>query len=75
MILADITKVIMPCQELGNQILLLTGFNDDVTSAWVKRWVANLGLVEAIMYLHPESAPPTYQRGIHPINSIFRAPQ
>jgi len=74
-ILANITKEIKQRQELGDHILLLTDFNDDVTSPWVKRWVANLGLVEAIMHLHLESAPPTYQRGVNPINGIFMAPQ
>jgi len=74
-ILANITKEIKQWQELGNQILLLTDSNDNVMSTWVKRWVANLGLVEAITYLHPEIAPPTYQRGVHPIDNIFMAPQ
>jgi len=27
------------------------------------------------MYLHSDNAPPTYQRGSHPIDSIFTAPQ
>jgi len=59
--LADIIKEIRKWQEMGNQILLLMDFNDDVTATWVKRWVANLGMVEAITYLSPETAPPTYQ--------------
>jgi len=72
--LADIIKEIRKWQEMGNQILLLMDFNDDVTATWVKRWAANLGMVEAITYLSPEMAPPTYQRGTHLINGIFAAP-
>jgi len=60
---------------MGDQILLLMDFNDDVTATWVKWWAANLGMVEAITYLSPEMAPPTYQRGSHPIDGIFAAPQ
>jgi len=74
-ILADITKEIKQWQDLGDHILLLTDFNDNVTTQWVKRWAANLRLVEAIMHLHPECAPPTYQRAVNPINGIFMAPQ
>jgi len=32
-------------------------------------------MVEAITYLSPEMAPPTYQRGSHPFDGIFAAPQ
>jgi len=73
--LADITKEIRQWQEMGDQILLLTDFNDDATAPWVKRWVANLGMVEALTFLSPETAPQTYQRGVHPIDGIFAAPQ
>jgi len=74
-ILADITKEIRQWQEMGDQILLLTDFNDDITAPWVKRWAANLGMVEALAYLSPETAPQTYQRGVHPIDGISAAPQ
>jgi len=59
--LVDIMKEIRQWQEMRDQILLLTDFNDNATATWVKRWVANLGMVEAITYLSPETAPPTYQ--------------
>jgi len=60
---------------MGNHIVLLTDFNNDLNESWVKRWVANLGLVKAILYLHPSNTPPTHQRGSHPIDGIFIAPQ
>jgi len=47
----------------------------DVTNPSVIHWVANLGLVAAITWLHPASAPPTHQRGSKPIAGIFIAPQ
>jgi len=49
--------------------------NDDVTDHLVRRWVASLELVEAIMWLNPSQAPPTFQRGSQPIDGIFTAPQ
>jgi len=75
-ILTDILKEMLSWQDMGDQIVLVTDFNNDITTPWVKRsWAANLGLVEAIMYLHPDGAPPTYQQGSFPIDSIFTAPQ
>jgi len=60
-ILANITKEIKQWHELGNQILLLTDFNDNITNAATKSWVAKLGLVEAITWLHPDQPPPRFQ--------------
>jgi len=74
-ILMDITREIQSWQDTGNQILLLKDFSDDITAPWVKRWAANLGLVEAITYLHPDGTPLTYQQGSYPIDGIFTAPQ
>jgi len=50
-------------------------FNDDVESPPTRRWVASLGLVEAITWLHPQGVPPTFQQGSQPIDGIFVAPQ
>jgi len=38
-------------------------------------WAANIGLVEAITWLHPNLPPPTFQSGSQPINGIFIVPQ
>jgi len=72
-ILMDLAKEINLWQEEGNHIVLLSDFNDDVTNTKVKTWAANLGLVEAITWLHPNDPPPTYQRGRRPIDGIFLA--
>jgi len=74
-ILLDITQEIQSWQDLGNHIVLLTDFNDDINEPWVTHWVAILGLVEAIMSLHSDKAPQTFQRGSYPIDGIFIAPQ
>jgi len=74
-ILIDIAKELQTWQELGDHILLLMDYNDDIESPTVRQWAAQLGLVEAITYLHPTGAPPTYQHGSRPIDGIFAAPQ
>ncbi len=71
----DITKEIQKWQEIGDHVILLTDYNDNITSPLVRRWVANLGLVEAITWLHSDIAPPTYQHGSRPIDGIFASPQ
>jgi len=74
-ILINITKEIQAWQESGNHIILLTDFKDDVESQSVLKWVATLGLVEAITFLHPTGAPPMFQWGSRPIDGIFVATQ
>jgi len=71
--LMDLAKEINIWQDKGDHIILLLDFNDNVTDIKVKTWVAKLGLVEAIMWLHPINPPPMYQRGRHPIDGIFLA--
>jgi len=60
---------------MGDHVILLTDFNDNVTAPLDRRWAANIGLVDAISWLHPDLAPPTFQRGSQPINVIFIPPQ
>jgi len=74
-ILKDLTIKMKAWQDGGDHLIILTDFNNDITDPTVHNWVANLGLVEAITYLHPERAPPTYQRGSRPIDGIFTEPQ
>jgi len=74
-ILTDLAKEIHLWQDEGDHIILMSDINDDVTSIEVKTWAANLGLVEAIAWLHSSNPPPTYQRGQRPINGIFLAPK
>jgi len=54
---------------------VLTNFNEAITDTTARRWATNLGLVEAITWLHQHQPPPTFQRGSHPIDGIFMAPQ
>jgi len=70
-ILVNITKEIQSWQELRDQVILLTNYNNDITSPLVQWWAANLGLVEAITWLHLDTAPPTYQWGSQPIDGIL----
>jgi len=74
-ILADLAKAIQQWQDEGNHILLLTDYNDDITSGPVNQWAGKLGLVEAVTWLNTANVPPTYQRGSRPIDGIFVAPQ
>jgi len=74
-ILQDITKDILQWQDEGDQIILLTDFNDDITLQQARQWVGKLGLVEAVTWLNTNDAPPTFQRGSRPIDGIFAAPQ
>jgi len=72
----DLHTVIQEWQNAGDQVILLTDFNDDVTSTPAKPWAASMGLVEALSYLHPRSPPPpTFQFGSHPIDGIFFSPE
>ncbi len=56
-ILVDLAKEIQTWQHEGDHVILLTDFNDDITDTSVRRWAANLGLVEAITWLHPTNPP------------------
>jgi len=71
----DLAEEINLWQDEGNHIVLLLDFHDNVTDTIVRTWVANLGLVKAITWLHPNNPPPTYQRGRRPIDGIFLAPK
>jgi len=70
-ILMDIMKEIKSWQELSDHVIVLTDFNDEVTDLAIRHWAANIGLVEAITWLHPNLPPPAFQRGSWPIDSIF----
>jgi len=74
-ILTDLAKEMHLWQDMGDHLMVLTDFNDDVTASDARKWAADLGLVEAITYLNPGPAPPTFQRGSRPIDGIFIAPQ
>jgi len=74
-ILKDIAEEMKVWQESSNHLIPLTNFNDVVTDPDIQAWAANLGLVEALTYLHPKGAPPTYQQGSRPIDGIFMEPQ
>jgi len=62
-ILLDITKEIKSWQEEGDHIIVLTNFNKVVTDVMARHWATDLGLVEAITWLHPQHPPPTFQQG------------
>jgi len=74
-LLKDITLEMLSWQDSGDHLIILTDFNDDITDSEARIWAANLGLIEAITYLHNSTPPPTYQRGSRPIDGIFIAPQ
>jgi len=73
-ILVDITKEIKQWQEMSNQILLLMDFKDDVTAPWVKMG-SQPGNGGSHHISPSRECPQTYQRGVHPIDGIFTAPQ
>jgi len=74
-ILIDIAKQIQKWQDDGDQVLLLTDYNDNILSTLVCVWASKLGLVKAVTWLNTTDAPPTFQRGSRPIDGIFAAPQ
>jgi len=60
-ILSDITQEIRKWQEDGDHIIVLTDFNEAITDTTACRWATNLGLVEAVTWLHHHQPPPTFQ--------------
>jgi len=73
LILSNLVKEIQQWQEDGDQVVVLTDCNGNVSLASIRQWAGQLGLVEAITWLHLEDAPPTFQWGSSPIDSIFMA--
>ncbi len=74
-ILHDLSREMREWQDDGDHLIVLNDFNDDVTAATTRTWATQLGLVEALTWLIPGEAPPTYQRGSHLIDGVFMAPQ
>jgi len=72
----DLHTAIQEWQNSGDQVIILTDFNDNVTGTLARHWAASLGLVEAVSYLHTGSQPPpTFQYSSHPIDGIFVSPE
>jgi len=59
-ILHDLSREMREWQDEGDHVIVLTDFNDDVTAATARTWATQLGLVEALTWLTPGAAPPTY---------------
>jgi len=57
-ILVNIAKEIQKWQDNGDQVLLLTDYNDDILSNPVHAWASKLGLVKALKWLNTADAPP-----------------
>jgi len=55
--LLDLQAKVQEWQTSGNHIIILTDFNDNVTTAMARTWAAQLGLVEVVTFLHADSTP------------------
>jgi len=73
--LSNLTKEVQKWQELGDQVVILTNCNNNISSPTIQQWASGLGLVDGITWLHPVEAPPIFHRGSRPIDGIFLAPQ
>jgi len=70
-ILDDLKHDIAEWQEEGDEIIILTDFNENVCLAWIRRFFDNLNLVKALTEL--TSLPPTatHNRGSATIDGIY----
>jgi len=73
-VLTDLTLEVRNWQEEGDEIILLTDFNEDVRSPWIQRYFEDLNLVEALTYLTGLPPTATHNRGSTPIDGIYISP-
>jgi len=58
----------------GKQLLIMGDFNDDTTQGAFKRRFQEVGLVDALAFLHDQPTRPTYNCGSYPIDAIYMSP-
>jgi len=70
-ILQDLQGEIAAWQDAGEEIIVLTDFNDDVRLPWIRKFFGNMNLVEALTNLTGLPSTATHNRGSNPINGIY----
>jgi len=61
-------------QEAGEEIIVLTYFNEDVQLPWIRKFFANLNLMEVLSELTGLPPAATYNRGSTTIDGIYVSP-
>jgi exonuclease III len=69
--LDDLETELQKWFDMGDQIILMGDFNEDVRSSKVSKLFAKFGMKEVILFKHRNKAPSTYSRGTVPIDGIF----
>jgi len=67
----DLAEAIEQWKEQGDQIVLALDVNDNVYNSTFTRAMYQVGLREVCTERHGPGAPPTYNRGSHPIDGIY----
>jgi hypothetical protein len=57
--------------ELGDRLIVMGDFNEDVRSTFIHKFFKSLGMHESILNKHGNTAPNTYWQGTVPIDGIF----
>ncbi len=70
-ILNDLKHEIVEWQDEGDEIIVLTDFNEDVRLAWIRNFFDNLNLVEALTELSNLPPTATHNRGSATIDGIY----
>ena len=73
LLLQDLQNEIIQWKSSGDSIVVMGDFNEDVRSPTMECWRERLGLHEALLdrIQDPLLAPPTYQRGRVPLDTIM----
>jgi len=67
----DLVEALQEWKEQGDQIILALDVNDNIYHSSFSEAMRQAGLTEACTDRHGASAPPTYNRGSHPIDGIY----
>jgi len=67
----DLIAEVQEAQVEGEQIIIMADINEDIKGPVTKKYICQIGLVEALMTLHKTKPPQTHQRGQEPIDRIF----
>jgi hypothetical protein len=70
-LLLDLRQQINECKQLGERIIVMGDFNDNVTENPIAQFFDSLNLIELIHLKHGKHAPNTYVNGSKPIDGIF----
>jgi len=70
-ILQDLEVAVAAWQDAGDEIIVLTDFDDDVQLPWIRNFFGQMNLVKAISELTGLLPTATHNRGSTPIDGIY----